>query len=230
MLFLASFKSYSQDFELVNGVQVYFKVTPNMFPANFYEPQYKAHAVTAKHFDKQKLVSVIKKELSKYPVNVIATFLKRVYVIDSISFYGKKIDACYGSDAIYITANSRYFEISFNHELNSILYYHNKKSFPKEQWEKLNTVAYTGNEWTNKFDTDISNLYANTGFITEYSKTSFSNDMSCIAEYMMVPQPCLKQYLAKYPLVKAKFEMMKQFYLSIDSSFKFPALPSELIN
>ena len=53
------------------------------------------------------------------------------------------------------------------------------------------------------------------GFICDYGQVTFEEDVNTYAQYLIAKPKKLDQLTAKYPLIKQKAELLKEFYKAI---------------
>ena len=117
-----------------------------------------------------------------------------------------------------IKFNEKYFERVIHHEVFHIINLSYKELFNENEWidfNKKNFQYAKCSTCTQKFDL---NTYINTdGFLTEYSKTTPSEDMAEVFSHIMfdinIPN--------NDPILQRKKEFIIKNILKIDNSFKF---------
>ena len=100
-------------------------------------------------------------------------------------------------------------------------------NFPVQLWMDANKAGFKYIEDYGKVlesvenDTDLAGeeQYYNNGFIAKYSYTTYENDFNLFAEMVFTEPDRLKELVNKYPLIKKKYLIVKDFYLSISPVF-----------
>jgi hypothetical protein len=221
----------SANFVIVKGVKVYFEATSDMFPVGWRNENIRAKAETPSLINKEAYIKIIENELNKYTETIIKNNIDKIYIVNNLEFYGSKVAGSYftgkGENIIYLSIIQGQDIIdALHHEFFSIVYYNNKNLFPKVEWESLNKLPYWNNTWEAVKDDNIKTgyqtKYAEAGFICSYARTSFSNDMSSMAEMCFSPGSYSHIYYKKYDVIHKKYDLIKKFYKAIDNSIKFP--------
>jgi len=118
-----------------------------------------------------------------------------------------------------IKFNEAYFERAIHHEVFHIIEDNYKKLFNTVDWENLNKKNFKYSECStcnNKWNLDT---YGKTrGFLTEYSKSTASEDMAEVFSHLMSYQQ--KTYNDD-PIIKKKIRFIKKNISKIDNSFRF---------
>jgi hypothetical protein len=57
------------------------------------------------------------------------------------------------------------------------------------------------------------------GLIRQYAETGLENDFNTYAEVIFTKPKKMKKLISDYPIIKRKYEVFKDFYLSIDKDF-----------
>jgi len=118
-----------------------------------------------------------------------------------------------------IKFNEIYFERAIHHEVFHIIKDNYKKLFNEVDWESLNKKNFKYSKCStcnNKWNLDT---YSKTkGFLTEYSKSTASEDMAEVFSHLMFYQH--KIYNGD-SIIKKKIQFIKKNILKIDNSFEF---------
>jgi len=167
---------------------------------------------------------IIKKELDKYDEK----FLKKInlrYIVLCKNLFISDINTAGIPDykkrtlIIDIKFNEKYFKRSIHHEIFHIIDDRFKEIFNKEKWSNLNDKNFSYAECSTCTNNLDLNTYLKTyGFITEYSKSTASEDMAEIFSHLMIS----KKLLAKNDeILKNKINFIKNGVYEIDKNFKF---------
>jgi hypothetical protein len=123
-----------------------------------------------------------------------------------------------------IKFDKNYFERVIHHEVFHIINDSFKETFNKEEWKKFNKKKFKYSKCstcTNKID--LSFYHNTNGFLTEYSKSTASEDMAEVFSYLMKLNPeKIKKIKNNDFILNKKISFIKRKVLKIDKKFKFP--------
>ena len=167
---------------------------------------------------------IIKKELDKYDEK----FLKKInlrYIVLCKNLFISDINTAGIPDykkrtlIIDIKFNEKYFKRSIHHEIFHIIDDSFKKIFNKKKWSNLNDKNFKYAECsTCTKNLDLNTYLKTDGFITEYSKSTASEDMAEIFSHLMI----IKNLIFKNDeILKNKINFIKNGIYKIDKNFKF---------
>jgi hypothetical protein len=103
-----------------------------------------------------------------------------------------------------------------HHEFSSILMRNRSFGFPWTEWVMLRSGQ--GNRSQDPFLTKKIPAYKQTrallqkGFWIAYAATDLENDFNVVATYYMTDRTRLKRKSAKYPKMKAKYDIVDRMY------------------
>ena len=118
-----------------------------------------------------------------------------------------------------IKFNDKYFERAIHHEVFHIINDSHKELFKKEEWETFNKKNFKYSKCSTCNDSWNLELYNKTdGFLTEYSKSTISEDMAEIFSHLMFYR---NKLFINDPVIKKKIQFIKNGILSIDDTFTF---------
>tara|TARA_Y100000996_G_scaffold412290_1_gene398026 strand:+ start:38 stop:760 length:723 start_codon:yes stop_codon:yes gene_type:complete len=167
---------------------------------------------------------IIKKELDKYDEK----FLKKInlrYIVLCKNLFISDINTAGIPDykkrtlIIDIKFNEKYFKRSIHHEIFHIIDDRFKEIFNKEKWSNLNDKNFSYAECSTCTNNIDLNTYLKTnGFITEYSKSTASEDMAEIFSHLMISKKLL---VKNDEILKNKINFIKNGVYEIDKNFKF---------
>lgn len=167
---------------------------------------------------------IIKKELDKYDEK----FLKKInlrYIVLCKNLFISDINTAGIPDykkrtlIIDIKFNEKYFKRSIHHEIFHIIDDSFKKIFNKKKWSNLNDKNFTYAECsTCTKNLDLNTYLKTSGFITEYSKSTASEDMAEIFSHLMVNKNLV---FKNDRILKNKINFIKNGIYKIDKNFKF---------
>ena len=167
---------------------------------------------------------IIKKELDKYDEK----FLKKInlkYIVLCKNLFISDINTAgipnYKKRTLIIDIkfNEKYFKRSIHHEIFHIIDDRFKEIFNKEKWSNLNDKNFSYAECSTCTNNIDLNTYLKTnGFITEYSKSTASEDMAEIFSHLMISKKLL---VKNDEILKNKINFIKNGVYEIDKNFKF---------
>ena len=118
-----------------------------------------------------------------------------------------------------IKFNNNYFERAIHHEIFHIINDSHKKLFNKKEWKTFNKKNFRYSKCSTCNNNWSLELYNKTdGFLTEYSKSTASEDMAEIFSHLMFYKN--KIYIND-PIIKKKIKFIKSNILKIDNTFNF---------
>lgn len=210
------------------GVKItvdYKKVIPKVW---FYAPV----SCKATPFDEKYLgytLNILKSSLKKYPKQFLKKNLFSIGLCETIYFY----EVEYGATAVYENHSiilaikkdtiQEWIDSTLNHEFNHLLIFWN--DFPKKKWIDCNIVGFDyGNGGIDAIrkghsNTKRSTICFNEGFVCEYSKSDFIEDVATMFEYAVSDREDFYKRALNYPIIKKKFKILKEFYYSLDHNF-----------
>lgn len=226
------FEKQIDDIEQLYGIELEYKLEKTIIPELWVNPPASGTVEAIAQSDLCRAVSILSRELKKYPSEVIRSNLKSIYLLKSLSFYGVEYGGTFLGRSVYLTAGNRsegyseyYFSSLIHHELSSLLF--NSYAFPEEEWSAINPkdfhYAQSDQDILNAIETNTDlegsdKLYHN-GFIADYGQSTLENDFNLYAELVFVDPKKLQTLAKKYPIIKKKAELVKKFYMNISGDF-----------
>ena len=170
-----------------------------------------------------KKYQLIYKNLNRYSTNFLKKInLRYIVLCENLSISGINTagipDNIMKTLILDIKFNERYFERVIHHEIFHIINDSYKSLFNEEEWIKLNNKNFKYAECSTCSKRLGLDTYVKTnGFITEYSKSTASEDMAEIFSHLI-----FKKNIPKNDLILQKKQMfIKDNILKIDNNFKF---------
>jgi hypothetical protein len=94
--------------------------------------------------------------------------------------------------------------------------------FDNKKWVKLNKSSFSYTECSTCSNRTGLYVYNKTnGFLTEYSKSTASEDMAEIFSHLMSNKKMVENKINKDPILKKKVLFIKNILLKIDNEFIF---------
>jgi hypothetical protein len=216
-----------------SGVEIIFSSEDPIFPQSWYDTPSNAIIETIESDDDiSRSLMIIKKALKKYPVDVLKSNLRKVYILYDIKFYNVGYGGTYWEDNVYITNqgisngyDDIFIEQLFHAEFSSILYLNYKQYFDKKAWKAANApdVEY-GNGGYDAIKSgvdseDFDEVINNQGFLTQYGMSDMENDFNSFAKNIFSSDPGFWELFSKYKRLNKKLNLIIKFYYSIDPQF-----------
>lgn len=215
------------------GIAINFEVGANMFAKYWYSGKINAKAVSLSIKEYKRTADLLQKALAKYPVHVLKEYLKRIYALNSLNFYGVPFGGTYSMSkkTVYITddsvlkENDLFIESFFHHEFSSILFrkhpcYLNKKAWqfsnPRDfHYGKGGVEAIRSGNSSMGFDSILNEK----GFLNKYSQSSLEEDMNVFSQNLFSGGKAFWTIVDRYDKIKAKAALIIGFYHKIDPAF-----------
>jgi len=167
---------------------------------------------------------IVKKNLDRYSLS----FLKKInlkYIVLCENLSTAEINTAGIPNNITRTLildikfNEKHFERAIHHELFHIINDNYKKLFNENIWKNFNKKNFEyskcstcGNNW------NLELLNNNSGFFTEYAKSTASEDMAEVFSHLIFYQDKIN---SEDPIIKKKILFIKNNILKIDNNFNF---------
>ena len=171
-----------------------------------------------------KKYKIINKNLSRYSSNFLKKIgLKYIVLCEDLSI--AKINTAGIPNNITRTLildikfNETYFERAIHHEIFHIIEDNYKDLFDKAEWKNFNKKDFRYSECStcnNNWNLELLNNMS--GFLTEYSKSTASEDMAEVFSHLMFYQDKIYN---DDPIIEKKIQFIIKNILKIDNSFKF---------
>lgn len=223
--------------EEIAGVQVHYQTEPDMFPEHWNKPPATTEAESLMESEIERTSGILRKALDKYPDGFLERHLERIYALHALYFDGAEVGGSNSSTrkSVYITNNGRYkypeqyIEETFHHELSSILWKKfGKKKFDIHAWRQINPPGFdysdkytgglnTAKEGKSSLKRDVGLLQQ--GFLNEYAQSNIENDFNEFLAKMFLNDGTFWQDIESYERLKAKVDLVMDFYHSIDPRF-----------
>tara|TARA_Y100001970_G_scaffold279039_1_gene385669 strand:- start:700 stop:1440 length:741 start_codon:yes stop_codon:yes gene_type:complete len=174
-----------------------------------------------------KRFSIIKANFDKYEKDFLKKInLKYVVICKNLKVAGINTAGVPNHNVktliIDIGFNEKYFERSIHHELFHMVDDSFNSLFPKQNWEKFNALSFKYakcSTCTNKLG--LSLIKDTSGFLTEYSMSTASEDMAEIFSFLMTDKSKMSEITSNDFIINKKVSFLKNEILKIDDNFKF---------
>ena len=166
---------------------------------------------------------IIKHNLDKYSKNFLKKInLRYIVMCENLSISGINTagipDNVMKTLILDIMFDKDYFERVIHHEVFHIIFDSHKKFFNENEWKKFNKESFEYAKCSTCSKKLDLNTYKNTdGFLTEYSKTTVSEDMAEVFSHLFTKIDISN----KDPILEKKIDFIKRNILKIDNNFRF---------
>ena len=175
----------------------------------------------------KKSFAIIKANFDKYKKTFLKkTNLKYVVICKNLKVSGIKTagvpNYIVKTLIIDVSFDKEYFERSIHHELFHMVDDSYNNLFSKKNWEKFNALSFKYakcSTCTNKLG--LSLIKNTSGFLTEYSMSTASEDMAEIFSFLMTNKNELSKIASNDIIIKNKISYLKNEIRKIDKNFKF---------
>jgi len=227
-----STRAVSQDKGLSDfGVEISFSVDDEIFPKPWLTKEIngKATPLDSSEFERSK--AIIIKALNKYPVDVIAKHLTKVYVVNRLEFYGLEYGGTNSTSVVYVANRGIDFgysdfwiEQAFHHEFSSILFRNYSSLFDKKKWTSYNkgirygksgTEALKQGKASEQFDLELNKR----GILAQYGTASIEEDFNEFAQNLFLSNLGFWEIGETQKRIWNKTNQAIEFYNHIDSRF-----------
>tara|TARA_B110000438_G_C15605508_1_gene559948 strand:+ start:117 stop:851 length:735 start_codon:yes stop_codon:yes gene_type:complete len=180
--------------------------------------------------DKETLLSkynIIHKNLSKYSYSFLKKInLKYIVLCENLSISGINTagipDNVMKTLILDIKFDKNYFERVIHHEVFHIINDQYKEIFNSEEWNKINEKSFKYTLCSTCSNKTGLYIYKKTnGFLTEYSKSTASEDMAEIFSHLIFNKEIVEKKINNDPILKQKVLFIKKIIFKIDSNFIF---------
>ena len=202
-----------------------------MFPNSWYESPIDGNAKSLHPDRYEHSFSIINKAMSKYPKGFLENYIKKVYVLDELNFYGVSYGGTNSDDAVYIVNQGYdmgytdvFLEQTFHHEFSSILFRNYPQYFNNREWTKNNKGFTYGSGGVNAIidgsaSTELSYQYAKMGVLCQYAKSDIEEDFNTFAEQLFLSSDSFWDMVNSFPALNNKLKIIVRFYYKINSKF-----------
>ena len=226
LILILNTPSFSQEV-IKNGchrIRVYFNnESKDPFPGYWLDPPVNAFCTELPDSLHDKNLEILREELQKYPPKLLRK-IKRVFVFDSLRFYGKNFGGTYYKHIIYYTDRgfSKMDIIRMiHHEFSSILLNRYRKKFDRRSWKDClpDNFQYKSRGidalMTPDADLNYNDSLNALGFLNKYAVYHFEEDFNSFAQHLWARDKEFWERLEQYPLLKEKAMLVISFYKSI---------------
>ena len=214
------------------GVVISFDASDNIFPRRWHRNKIKARVISLPQADRNRIIASLEKAFSKYPANILHKYLKTVFVLKKLEFFGLPYGGTYSKNNIYISSDDSlstgtdfFVESIFHHEFSSILLKNYKCRFDENAWKLLNPhdfvygkggiSAISDGTSSMVFDANLNKL----GFLNKYSQSSIEEDINVFSQNLFCGNKSFWEIVDKFDIIRAKTHLIIEFYNIINPVF-----------
>jgi len=167
---------------------------------------------------------IVKKNLDRYSLSFLKKInLKYIVLCENLSI--AEINTAGVPNNITRTLildikfNENHFERAIHHELFHMINNTYKELFDENKWKNFNKKNFEYSECStcnNNWNLELLNNKS--GFFTEYSKSTASEDMAEVFSHLIIYQD---KIISQNPIIKKKILFIKKSILEIDDTFIF---------
>ena len=182
----------------------------------------------------QDFYPLLKTFLETYPKQFLQKRIEFIGLFEDLTLDDNSVGGLTNGKRIYIhigdygSKTSSFYLMALNHEFSSNIYKSARLS-KIYSWDKLSEKYYDkSNEFFLKnikdfdFSRQNNSKILSQGFVFFYGKTYEENDFNTYAECLFRNDSNLKIYADKYPIIKQKLDLLKQFYTEAGFIGNFP--------
>lgn len=208
------------------GIEIHFRVDRNMFPLSWCNDEIHPHAQSLSKGLRTETMDILKDAFNKYPVSVLSQNLKKIYILNELSFYGINYGGTNTHNVVYLVHHyytREFVEKTFHHEFGAVLMYN--YNFDSTAFKALlpDSVIYGhgGLEalQSGKSSLNIDYYFVERGFINEYGSSCVEEDYCTICEQLFKPDEDFWNIYDKHQVIHKKIKFIIDFYNSIDTSY-----------
>ena len=167
---------------------------------------------------------IIKKNLDKYSLSFLRKInLKYIVLCENLSIAGINTAGIPNNKTrtliLDVKFNENYLERAIHHELFHIINDNFKELFDENEWKSFNKKNFIysdcstcSNNW------NLDQLNDESGFFTEYSKSTISEDMAEVFSHLIFYQEAID---IKDTIITKKILFIKKIIFKIDDNFNF---------
>jgi len=217
---------------ILEGIDILFDTEPRMFPAGWYCKRIGAEAISLPKENRTEAMDILNKAIAKYPEDVLFVYLRKVYVLKSLGFYGVPYGGTNTKDVIYLTYDdtnlertAEYVEGVFHHEFSSVLLRRFSKYIDKKAWESINPVTFSygkgGVEAIKRGEASMDYDYTlvEDGFVNKYSQSAFEEDINVFSQNLFSGGEQFWFIVDTFYKIRDKARLTIDFYHQIDPQF-----------
>jgi len=204
-----------------NGLRYLYAIKPFRLGLNV-EKNINCFNPGKKILDKQ--YKIIKKNLDRYSLNFLKKInLRYIVLCENLSITEINTAGIPNNKTrtliLDIKFNQNHFERAIHHELFHIINDNYKELFNENIWKNLNKRNFGYSKCSTCIENwNLELLNNQSGFFTEYAKSTASEDMAEVFSHLMFYK---NKVYSNDPIIEKKILFIKKNILKIDNTFKF---------
>ncbi len=215
-----------------NPVRIVSSSSRDIFPASWLSADINAEAEPLEESEIERSGKILNKATKKYPAQVLANNLDTIYVMGGLRYCGISAGGTNSTCDVYIVNEGwregftdSWIEGAFHHEFSSILLRNYPQYLDKDAWKKANVGSFKyGRDGVqavkqNRTRTELDASLHAEGFLCEYGKAAFEEDVNSFAAQLFVGDSRFWSVVDKHPRIKDKTDLVVAFYHKIDPGF-----------
>jgi hypothetical protein len=230
--YLTDYKKSLKDLGQRYNLKIKYRVGPDLIDEKGRLPPINGKATQLDEFGIARFVKILPEVLSQYPPEVIKTHIESIRLAKELWFYGVRYGGSMFEKILYLTNSGReqgftdfFIKQTFHHEFSSVLM--KSHDFPTEKWISANPPDVKYETDFEKYlqsieqDRDLkgNEYFYQRGMISKYGYSTVENDFNLYAQTVFNEPKRMKDLVNKYPIIRKKYEILKDFYLSISPEF-----------
>ncbi len=200
-----------------------------IFPESWRGGEVNANAKPLAPSQVKRLRRIIDRALAKYPQALLESTLVKLYGLGHLEYHGVATGGTRSADSIYVVCKPTYTDAAVERiihaEYSSLLFHEHHKDFDSEAWKRQNAqgAVYLGSGVAavkaGKTSSEMKPELNEQGFVSEYAQASLEEDFNSHAARLFMGEDAYWRALEKYPRLKAKAELVMNFYMRLNREF-----------
>ena len=177
--------------------------------------------------DLDKKYKIIEKNLNRYSQNFLKKInLKYIVMCEDLSISGINTagipDNIMKTLIVDIKFNDKYFERVLHHEVFHIIEHNFNKYFLNISWSDLNSKEFKYSACsTCSNNYSLEKIYNSKGFVSEYAKSTISEDMAETFSFMMSDNNLILDMIIKDEILNKKVRIIENIVKKLDVKHQF---------
>ncbi|BFM09784.1 hypothetical protein [Halioxenophilus aromaticivorans] len=228
------------------GIQINGTIESENFPPNEIVDgeidKYTVITSVKNKFDFSQSISVIADSFSLYPATILNNNLNNAYIVDDLTLGGANVWGTYSIEkrSLYILNLFQYhypqgeikrnLEKMLHHEISSVLMKNHQfdtalwrsaigegfqYEIDKDPWYQWMLIR----DYIEPEELSSEKELLQRGLLRQYAETGVENDFNTYAEVIFGEPKRMRKLISDYPIIARKYQVFKEFYLSIDPGF-----------
>lgn len=205
------------------GIHVKYEYSESFFPYNWLQPPMSAFGHQVDHFEVGRMEPIINDFLSPYSFAFLQVNLHKIHLLKRLYIYDREQGDTYSMTDIYLIIHAQDYDYLLGrlHVLFSHMLYRNygPNFFPTEEWNAINDSEF---KYGRTEAINLSTEERRTMGLLELSSVyTLQSDFYSFVNWMFTKPEELKEVCNKYEKIKEKYNLVIQFYDSMNSGVEF---------